>query len=319
MNLIDMHCDTIWKLMENPCATLLENAFGVDIGKLKKAKSAAQFFACFVYMKQFSGEERYTKGYEYAKKMIRRGKEEISRNQTELALAVNAASFWKNRSEGKISAFLTIEEGGILENKLDRLTELYEEKIRLITLLWNEENCIGFPNSREKTLMEKGLKPFGFEVVEQMNRLQMLIDVSHLSDGGFWDVLQNSKAPVVASHSNARSLCNNPRNLTDEMIRALAENGGVAGLNFYPFFIHSSGKATIEQLSEHILHMMKIGGEDVVAIGTDFDGFDDGETEITQIGQIVKLAEALQKRGGTQRQLEKIWSGNVLRVVQEVL
>ena len=128
---------------------------------------------------------------------------------------------------------------------MNRLHTLYQEGVRLVTLLWNEENCIGSPNSKDRKIMQKGLKPFGFEVVEQMNSLGMLIDVSHLSDGGFWDVLSTSSKPIVASHSNARALCEHPRNLSDDMIRALAEKGGVIGLNFYPYFVNPVGHASV--------------------------------------------------------------------------
>ena len=178
---------------------------------------------------------------------------------------------------------------------------------------------MGYPNSRDGEVMKKGLKPFGVETVERMNELGMLIDVSHMSDGGFWDVLRYSKKPVVASHSNARVLCPHPRNLTDEMIRALAEHGGVAGLNFYPYFINESGKADIDDLVRHIEHMFYVGGEDFVAIGTDFDGFDEGKLELQNIGEMNLLYGALKKRKFNDGQIEKFWHGNVMRVMREVL
>ena len=165
--------------------------------------------------------------------------------------------------------------------------------------------------------MQKGLKPFGFEVVEQMNSLGMLIDVSHLSDGGFWDVLSTSSKPIVASHSNARALCEHPRNLTDDMIRALAEKGGVIGLNFYPYFVNPAGHASVSALAEHALHLFYIGGEDSVAIGTDFDGFDGVEIlEIEKAEEMERLWEALKAKGFTEAQIERIAYGNVKRVLQ---
>ena len=167
--------------------------------------------------------------------------------------------------------------------------------------------------------MQKGLKPFGIAVVERMNELGMMIDVSHLSDGGFWDVLKYSKKPVVASHSNARALCNHPRNLTDDMIRALAEKGGVAGVNFYPAFVHESHKITAENLADHVEYMYRKGGEDFVAMGTDFDGFDDGESTIIHIGQMEEVFDAIKKKGFSASQMDKIWSGNALRVIKETL
>ena len=121
-----------------------------------------------------------------------------------------------------------MEEGGVLNEKQERLEELYRLGIRLITLTWNYENCLGYPNSRDGEVMNRGLKAFGLEIVERMNALGMLVDVSHLSDGGFWDCIRVSRAPIIASHSNARALCGVPRNLTDDMLRALAEKGGAA-------------------------------------------------------------------------------------------
>lgn len=318
MNLIDLHCDTVWRLMENGTkASLLKNSFSIDVAGLKKAGSMAQFFACFVYMQQFQGEDRYTQGYEYAKKMLARLKQEVKRENA-LEFAGNAEDILRNMQQNKISVIPTIEEGGILEGKMERLEELYREGIRLVTILWNEENCIGYPNSREQDVMQKGLKPFGFEVVERMNELGILIDVSHLSDGGFYDVLKTSKAPVLASHSNARSVCAHPRNLTDEMIRMLGETGGVVGLNFYPYFLNDSGKAGVEDMIRHVRHITNAGGVEVAAIGTDFDGFDEGELEIQNIGEMEKLYTGLKKAGFKESELEAIWHKNAWRLIKQV-
>ncbi|MBQ8804257.1 MAG: dipeptidase [Tyzzerella sp.] len=319
MNLIDLHCDTLLKFMWEPGTNLRENNFSIDLAKMKKAGSLAQFFACFIFVKRFQGEDIWEQGYEHALRMIERGKKEFSDNADQIAIARNYEEIIKNKEAGKMSAILTIEEGGILNGKMSYLEELYRQGIRLITLTWNWENCLGYPNSREEAAMQMGLKPFGIEVVERMNELGMLVDVSHLSDGGFWDVLKYSKKPVVASHSNARALCNHPRNLTDEMIHALAENGGIAGVNFYPLFVHESNKITTEHLADHVEYMYRKGGEDFVAMGTDFDGFDDGESTITHIGQMDEVFDAIKKRGFTASQMDKFWSGNALRVIKESL
>ena len=319
MRLIDMHCDTIWMLMREKDTKLKNNRFCVDVEKLKSAGSMAQFFACFIYMDEITGEDRYDKGYQLALDMIARGKKEFAKSWHDMLLACSFDELMKNNEDGKMSAFLTVEEGGILNGDLNRLQTLYDEGIRLITLTWNHENCIGYPNSKDEVIMQKGLKPFGVEVVEKMNQLGMIIDVSHLSDGGFWDVLTYSNKPVVASHSNARSLCEHPRNLSDEMIKALADKGGIAGVNMYPYFINKNGKATVEDIADHVWHMYQTGGEDFVAIGTDFDGFDEGELDIAHIGEMEQLYDAVKKRGFSERQMEKFWSGNAMRVINEVL
>lgn len=319
MRLIDLHCDTIWMFTREQNTNLRNNPFCVDIEKLKAVGSMAQFFACFIYLDGLDGNNLCDQGYQLALDMIVRGKEEFAENADTISLACNYKDLMDNCRQGKMSAFLTIEEGGILNGDITRLDKLYEEGIRLITLTWNHENCIGYPNSRDTAITQKGLKPFGIEVVERMNDLGMIIDVSHLSDGGFWDVLKYSKQPVVASHSNARSLCNHPRNLSDEMIKALAEKGGIAGVNLYPYFINQNGKATAEDIANHVVHMHNVGGEDFVAIGTDFDGFDEGELEIAHIGEMGKLYDTVKRRGFSERQMEKFWSGNAMRVIKEIV
>lgn len=320
MHLIDMHCDTVAKILESKNGEgLYENSFDVDIKGMKNAGTMAQFFACFVYMEMFQGKDRMEKAYLYAKKMAAKLKEEVQKNSKEIALATTADSILQNQEQGKISAILTLEEGGVINGEFQKLEELYNEGIRLVTLLWNFENCMGYPNSKDRKIMEQGLKPFGFETVERMNDLGMLVDVSHMSDGGFWDVIHTSKKPVVASHSCARSLCNHPRNLTDEMLRALGEKGGLAALNFYPAFIREDQKASKEDLAAHIKHMINVAGMDAVAIGTDFDGFEGGELEIDKTGKMPLLYQTLKKEGFTEEQLEKIWFGNVMRVIKEVV
>ena len=316
MRLIDMHCDTFWLMMRQQEVSLQKNVLCIDIEKMKMAGSMAQFFASFIHMDHFQGDNAFEDAYQHALQMIAYGKEELSKCSDSIAIANDYDELIVNRDQGKMSAILTIEEGGIINDKMEYLEELYRQRIRLITLTWNHENCIGFPNSREPELMKRGLKPFGIEVIKRMNELGMIIDVSHLSDGGFWDVVRYSSKPFVASHSNARALCNHPRNLTDEMIKALSEKGGVAGVNFYPYFLRENGKATVADIAEHLWHMYQVGGEDVVAIGTDFDGFDEGELDITHMGDMNRVYDAIEKRGFSERQIDKILNSNILRVLQ---
>lgn len=322
MNLIDMHCDTVCELLsENmPDQDLKKNHLKVDIEKMKRGGSMAQFFACFVPLVEFLGKSKHEQAYEYVRRMATYLKKQIWIYPDEIAFAGNGSDLERNRKEGKISAFLTLEEGGVIHGELERVQGLYDMGIRLITLTWNYENCIGYPNSPDAQVMGKGLKQFGFSVVEEMNRIGMIIDVSHLSEGGFWDVVSHSKTPPVASHSNARALRNHPRNLSDEQIRALAEKGGIAGLNFYQEFLGKSGSCLIEEMVSHVRHMYQKGGEEVISIGTDFDGFGGAEKmEIEDIGAMPLLYDALGKAGFTQRQREKIWYGNAKRVIDTVL
>ena len=188
-----------------------------------------------------------------------------------------------------------------------------------MTLMWNYENCIGYPNSREASVMEKGLKPFGIETVRRMGELGMIVDVSHASDGTFSDILRCAKGPVVASHSNCRALKAHPRNLTDEMIRGLAEVGGGAGLNFYGPFLGTEDASLIDEMTAHVLHMIRHGGEDFPMIGTDFDGFDGIERlDIPGVEYMERLWEALRKKGVSASRLDKLWSKNALRILKSI-
>ena len=217
-----------------------------------------------------------------------------------------------------VATLLTVEEGGMIAGKMDRLRHFYDQGVRLLTLTWNFDNCMGHPNSRDPKRMGLGLTPFGFAVVEEMSRLGMVVDVSHLSDGGFMDVARTVRGPFVASHSNARALCGHPRNLTDEMLRILAEHGGVTGLNFCPAFLHEKDGCTVAAMVRHISHIINVAGEDVMAIGTDFDGIS-GDLEIPHTGKLELLYDALAQSGMTARVIDKIFFGNAMRVLTEVL
>ena len=239
---IDMHCDTLSELL--PAETLEENSLCVDRKRMEQTKMLAEFFACFVYVPDGKWEEAYQKVME----MVARMECETKENK-KLKLIKTAKDLEYAEREELNLALLTVEEGGVLNGKRNRLEELYQRGVRLITLTWNYENCIGYPNSRNAQEMQKGLKSFGKQVVEEMNERGMLVDVSHLSDGGFWDCIRLSKKPIIASHSNARALCAHPRNLSDEMLCALGECGGVVGLNFYPQFLQSDRSAEVLDLS----------------------------------------------------------------------
>lgn len=318
MSLIDLHCDTafLMSVMDKPIE-LKKNQLCVDLEKMKQAESMAQFFASFIHMKRFDGD--YDKAYQAALTMLNHTKGEFEKNKDMIRLARNYDELMKNHNEGLMSGVLTIEEGGIIDNRMERLEELYKEGVRLITLTWNFENCLGYPNSEEADKMNLGLKPFGMETVERMNELGILVDVSHLSDGGFWDVIKHSKKPAIASHSNARRECGHRRNLTDDMIRALAEKGGISGLNFYPAFLTGEKSANVDDLVRHIVHMYHVGGEEFVAIGTDFDGFEGAVDGIEHMGKMPMFYGALRKRKFTDSQIEKFCYKNALRVIKEVL
>ena len=204
---------------------------------------------------------------------------------------------------------------------MERIDKLYQMGVRLITLTWNDDNCFGHSHAKDAGRMQLGLTPFGKEAVTYMTERGILVDVSHLSDGGFYDVAELVKGPFVASHSNCRELAPATRNLTDDMIRILAEHGGVCGLNFYPPFLNTDPVdkvSRIERMCEHVKHLVNVGGIECVGIGTDFDGIE-GNLEIADCMEMEKLFDALQKTGFSEDALEKIAYKNVERVIREVM
>ncbi len=316
MKVIDFHCDTMLKIFEsNQEAGLKENEFQVDIGKLQQGQVLAQFFALFFELDLV--QEKKKSPFEHTLEMLECFEEELTRNSKDIALAKGFEDLVKNEKAKKISAFLTIEEGEALEGSMDNLSYFHQKGVRLITLTWNHENQIGFPNTRYKS-QDRGLKPFGKEVIEGMNHLGMLIDVSHLSDGGFWDVVKLSKEPFIASHSNARSVKPHPRNLSDEMLKAIGNGGGVTGLNFAHYFLSSDGRSKIEPMITHMRHIINVAGSEALVFGTDFDGIS-GELEIENIGEMQQLIGAMEKGGFSTREIEQITHKNGLRIIREVL
>ncbi|MBK5240011.1 dipeptidase [Clostridium sp.] len=312
MMVIDLHCDTILRCMEDEQRFgIAENEFSVDLNKLKQANSLAQFFALFVDLK------KYEDPYIYCMKMANKFFKELEINKELIKIAKNYKDMIDNNEQGKLSAFLTIEEGGVLKGEIDNLRNFYKLGVRLITLTWNYPNEIGFPNS-ESQYSKQGLTTFGKEVIKEMNSLGMIIDVSHLSDKGFYDVANLSSKPFVASHSNARSITSHCRNLSDEMIKVLAHKGGVMGINFEKSFLGTEPLSRVEEMVAHINHIKNIGGIDVIAIGTDFDGISDG-LQIENIGQINKLILGLQQNHFSEAEIEKIFYKNAMRVIKATL
>lgn len=309
MNLIDLHCDTVLRLMED--GNLKENSYGVDIAKLRSGSSLAQFFALFVDLAE-TRDPLLT-----CLNMLDRFYIEIEQNKDEIAVATSSKDLLRNQQAGKISAFLTIEEGGVIKGQMAQLRNFYRLGVRLVTLTWNYPNEIGFPNI-DGTYQTKGLTAFGREVVEEMNRLGMLIDVSHLSDGGFYDVAHLSQKPFIASHSNARSITGHYRNLTDDMIRLLAVKGGVMGINFARDFLGSPQISRVEDMVTHIRHIRKIGGIDAIAVGSDLDGIEP-ELEISHVGEMGKLRQGLEQGGFNETEIEKIFCLNAKRVITDTL
>ena len=319
---IDMHCDTLMGSAV-PGFSLIRNDRQVDFERLSRAGAMAQCFAVFLPQRGWFSAVGLADvtDWEYIRRASGLLAGELEKAPELAAPARTAAGIGKNHRAGRVSALLTMEDGRALEGRIENLDLLYGMGFCMIALLWNHENCLGFPNSEDPAVMARGLKPFGKEAVQRMAELGMLVDVSHLSEGGFRDVAELVKGPFVASHSNARALAPHRRNLTDGQLRVLGEHGGAAGLNFYAPFLQpdcSPQGSTAALIAKHARHMANVGGVECVALGSDFDGID-GQLEIDSAERVPLLWDALRKEGFSEADVERIAWRNVLRVWKEVV
>ena len=321
MKVVDMHCDTIGELWKAEKAgkpiSLRSNSLHIDLEKMQKGDYLLQNFAMFVFL----GREKDP--LVNVLEMIDVYNRAMAENADIIGPVLNYEDIEKNRAAGKLSGMLTIEEGAVLKGNPYVVRSLYQLGVRMLTLTWNFENEIGYPNTIVKAKdydpsRHYGLKPEGIEIVREMNRVGMIVDVSHLGDDGFWDVVKYCDGPFVASHSNARAVCNHTRNMTDDMIRALADKGGVMGLNFCGDFLNPNGKSRVEDMVRHAKHIINVGGSDILGLGTDYDGID-GDLELDHCDKMPLLAQEMERQGFSTQQIEKIFYGNVLRLYREVL
>ena len=320
MKYIDMHCDTLTALYRIG-GQLSQNDLHVDLHKMEKGECFLQNFAVFTNIADQDSS--------FTWKVIDFYDEQMKINEDRIRKALTYEDILENERSGYMNAMLTLEEGSVIDGDLDRLKDFYDRGVRMITLTWNHANGIGFPNFRMKEggyenilyrINEKdGLTDFGIEYIRRMEELGMIIDVSHLSDAGFYDVVKYSTKPFVASHSDARSICGVARNLSDEMIRLLADKGGVMGINYCSAFIEDRNETftTVQGMVDHIRHIVKIGGIDCVGLGSDFDGIENS-LEIKDASGVELLYEAL-KKYFSEEEIEKIFWKNVLRVYHETL
>ena len=317
--MIDLHCDTLSKLSKPwHRGNLIHNRYSVDLNRLEQADCLVQCFSTYFFSGAIPRRFRENCSYRIANRRIHVFEKNLALCRERMVPIHSYEDVQQCIAERKTGALLTLEDAVPVGDSLDKLRHFYDRGIRLITLTWNYENAVGFPNSNDPEVMAEGLKPFGREMIAEMNRLGMIIDVSHLSDGGFWDVARYSEKPFIASHSNARSLTVHPRNVTDGMIKTIAEKGGVIGLNFCPKFLGDDKKSSIANMLRHVKHIYEVGGEDVLALGTDFDGIV-GPLQIGSYDQLYLLAEALQKHKMPSRVIDKMWQANALRVIKEIL
>lgn len=315
MFICDCHCDTLTELY-NKNASLYENEQHFDIKRQIALGGGLQFCAIYIPTEVF----RYQGGLRYTLCLLDKYNQEIKKlheNGIDV-LQVLTAEDAGNVLKHKAATLLAIEEGGAIDGSLEALRCLYELGVRAMTLTWSNRNDIADGINEEAT--GSGLTLFGKQVVAEMNRLGMLVDVSHISTAGFWSVIETSTKPIIATHSNAKSLCSHPRNLNDEQIKALAQNGGLAGITFAGQFLEEDWRnACIESVYKHIDYMLNlIGNDDHIGFGSDFDGISHPPYNIQGVQDYKPLIEYLSKYYSDET-INKITHQNVINLLQKVL
>ena len=314
MRIIDMHCDTLIEGWRKPERSFYDGDTSINLKLLKENGSLLQFFAMYLSR----NEMKTMDSYDILKGIYGYYQTQMEKYSDIIKPVYSAQDVLENEKKGLLSSLLTVEDGVFIDGKIERVQEVYDMGVRLITLMWNFENSVGFPCSDDPEAHLKGLKPFGIEVVEKMNELGIIIDVSHMSEGGFYDVARYSKKPFVASHSCARALCNHRRNLTDDQLKTIGNAGGIAGVNFECSFLkEGSNRATYDQIIEHLLYMKDKAGVDAVGFGSDFDGIDDNG-ELENYSGFTTLLERMEGKF-TYDEIDKICRGNALRVIKDVI
>ena len=312
MFVLDSHCDTPSLMIRGLDVGQAGGEGHVDLWRLKEGGVDASFFALYTPA-DISEDEAACRALEMLGKVY----EAVERYSDRVALATSPEEALANKRKGLCSIFLGMENGSPIHRSLTLLRLFHRMGVRYMTLTHNGDNEIA--DSAAEGKRWHGLSPFGREVVAEMNRLGMIVDVAHVSDETFHDVLSCSAAPIVSTHSCCRALSGHRRNMTDGMIRAMADKGGVIQINFYPFFLTGTEKATVDDVVRHIDHAVDVAGIEHVGIGTDFDGIEVTPEGLEDISKLPVLFDRMRSRGYSDDDLEKIAGGNFLRVFDEVL
>ena len=345
---VDTHADTTQAIVYGGVDITRAGATtDVDLAKATAGGLDAQFFSIFVLPFQFKPADFYKE----ATRQLDALEHLAQANPKRLRLARTAADVRANEKAGVMSVLFGVEGGHVLgpadeKTQLERLRELARRGVRYMTLTWSNSNDLGGSSGDDGDV--RGLTPFGRQVVAEMNRLGMVVDVSHVSDATFWDAVRASDKPVLASHSSSRELTNIPRNMTDAMLKAVAKNGGAVCVNFGSSFVDAafhdkeraiwakkrtgslsdawpqiraeaaalSPQVPLARLVDHIEHVAKVAGVDHTCLGSDFDGMPAFPVGLEDVSKLPALTTALQARGFSASDLEKILGGNVLRVLE---
>lgn len=313
VSVFDLHCDTALSLLGeslNEAGSLKKNELHIDLERASRLDGYCQCFACFTTpMMQEWNKLSPIVVFERELATIQR---EVDRNQDLIAFAYSAGEVEANRAQGKMSAILTIEGPAGFGFDPALLENLHQIGFRISTLGWNEANELTGSN-----VTGGGLTDRGREYIREAQRLGMLVDVSHISDEAFWNIMECTQAPIVASHSNSRSLCGHSRNLTDDMFRAICQTGGVAGINQYGEFLGE--QPTLDTVCDHIFHFMELDPSGKhIALGGDLDGCETLSQGFEGIQSYPALARRLLERGLEEKTIGDIFWNNALNVLRSV-
>lgn len=308
-SIVDTHCDTIGEIYGS---TSLRSSIGhLDIERMKQYKNWLQVFAVWT-----DAAQGYNRQKREQERIISHFYDEIEKNSSKIVHVKTYCDIENAWKENKIAAVLGIE-GADTVKCADDIDELYGRGVRCITITWNGSNLLASGVGDEKA--DFGLTKLGKCGVKKMNELGIVVDVSHISERAFWDVLDVSRLPVTATHSNSKAVCPHRRNLTDSQFKALCKNGGVAGINYYPQFVNGTDIACIDDIVRHIEHFCALGGENNIGLGGDFDGIDTTPSDLCGVQDVYKLLDRLLQLNYAQQTVEKIAHGNFLRLLGAVM
>ena len=312
---LDTHCATPMFFPQNVNFSARDPRILVDLHKMTEGRQDATIMVA--YLPQNSEQWQGIKGEKraFADDIFDKIEQIVAQNANYLALALTPRQLWDNKRAGKKSIMMGIENGLALDGDIKNIRHFKERGIVYITLCHNGDNDIC--DSARGSETHGGVSPFGQEVIREMNRLGIMVDLSHAHERSFYDALEISATPIVCSHSSARALCDHPRNLTDDQMRALAAKGGVCQITLYNGFLKKDGQATILDAMQHLDHAIQVMGIDHVGLGTDFDG-DGGILGLSNSSELTNFTRQLLARRYSQEDIQKIWGGNFLRIMQQV-
>ena len=314
---VDTHCDTLLRVLPPPGSGRRPIKLGersdeghIDLPRLRDGGVDCQVFAIYTGWRPNPPDALLR-----ALQLIIAFERECDENE-DLVKAESYGDIMRAVEGGRIAGLLSLEGAEPLMGDPEMIRVFHRLGVRMISLTWNWRNP--FADGVAASRAESRLTDLGLEAIGEMERLGIILDVSHLSDSCFWDVAEVAGRPFIASHSNCRALCNHPRNLTDDMIRAIADHGGVVGINFAPDFIHKE-KATLSRVVDHIDHVIEVAGIDHVGLGSDFDGIRSTPEGLEDVSRLPGITEELLRRGYSEGEIRKILGENHLRVFREVI